>query len=372
MEMVRNTALTLFAAALALALAACSGTSEGRQEGTSRPPVAVETTPAVSGTLADTVEVVGNLEPKFTADIKSEFTSVVEKVYVTEWVHVAKGTPLARLDAREARAAVDMARAGLLQARVAEERAQRELERATKLKDYGLITQQGLDDAATARQAAGAASAAAQAQLELAETKLDKTLIRAPMDGVVAYRGVSAGDRVENMGTGEPMFRIVDNRLLDFTATVPSVKSAALRVGQPLEFTTDAFPARIFHGAVKFINPAIDPQNRSVKVIAEVHNTDGSLRGGLFARGRILTGTRARVLQIPRAALLSWDVARHSGEVFVVRDETAERRTVHTGDASGDLVEVTAGLAAGELVVTRGAFNLRPGDRVRVATPEGT
>jgi multidrug efflux pump subunit AcrA (membrane-fusion protein) len=91
----------------------------------------------------------------------------------------------------------------------------------------------------------------------------------------------------------------------------------------------------------------------------------------VFAKGRILVGRREAVLQIPRAALLSWDVDRNVGEVFVVTGETAERRSIRTGETSGDLVEVVEGLAPGDRVVTRGGFNLRPGDRVQVATPQG-
>ena len=78
------------------------------------------------------------------------------------------------------------------------------------------------------------------------------------MDGVVAFRGVNVGDRVENMGGNEPLFRIVDNRLLDLTVSVPSSRLADVRVGQAIEFSTDALPGRTFTGKVMFINPAID------------------------------------------------------------------------------------------------------------------
>jgi len=77
------------------------------------------------------------------------------------------------------------------------------------------------------------------------------------------------------------------------------------------------------------------------------------------------------VLQIPRIALLSWDVEHNTGEVFVVTGDQAERRTVKTGEASGDTVEVVSGVTAGEKVVTRGAFNVRPGDKIQVVSAQG-
>jgi membrane fusion protein (multidrug efflux system) len=220
-------------------------------------------------------------------------------------------------------------------------------------------------------EAARAATAAAQAQLGAAETRLAKAVIRSPMDGTVAFRGVNVGDRVENMGGDFPMFRIVDNRLLELTVSVPSTRLSVLRVGQPLEFTTDAAPGRAFTGTVMFINPAVDSLTRSAKVIADVPNENEELRGGLFVKSRILIGARTGVLQIPRAALISWDVERASGEVFVINGGVAERRQVQTGAAAGEAIEVVQGLAAGEQVVTRGGFNLRPGDGVAVASPQG-
>jgi RND family efflux transporter MFP subunit len=116
-----------------------------------------------------------------------------------------------------------------------------------------------------------------------------------------------------------------------------------------------------------FINPAADPVSRSVRVLADVPNADGALRAGLFVKGRILTGRRSGVLQVPRAALLQWDQSRRAARVFVVRQDVAEPRDVTTGRDAGALVEVVGGLEPGERVVTRGAFLLRPGDRVKVA-----
>lgn len=353
---------------LVLAAGACSSQGESSMEkpqASGRPAVPVEIAPAVEADIEESIAVVGSLEPKFSADIKSEFTAVVEDVYVTEWVRVRKGMPLAKLDTREAEAALQAARAGLLQAEVAETRALRELERAKRLREAGLVTQQNLDDAQTALEASRAATAAARAQLQAAETRLAKAVLRAPFDGKVAYRGVNPGDRVENMG-GEPLFRIVDNRLLELTVNVPSTALSSLRIGQPLEFTTDAVPGRTFRGEVQFINPAADPVSRSVRVVAHVPNEDEALRGGLFVKGRILTGFRRNVLQIPKASLVDWDPVQGQADVFVVNGDRAERRTLRTGPSTGDAVEVTQGLQPGEQVVTRGAFTLRSGDRVLV------
>lgn len=354
-----------------LGSAACSRSSNGQPTTTAqasgRPPVAVNVQPVIAADLTQAVDVTGSLAPKFSADVKSEVSGIVQAVYVTQWVPVRKGTPLAKLDTSETEAGLDALRALEAQARVAEIRAQREYERAQQLKQYGLITPQGLDDAKSALEAAQAASAAARAQVRTGEARLAKSAINAPMDGVIAERFVSVGDRVENMGGNQPMFRIVDNRLLDLTVSVPSSQLSGLRVGQPLEFTTDAVPGRAFTGKVMFINPAVDEASRSAKVTAEVPNRDGALRGGLFVKGRIIVSARKGVLQVPREAILNWDVRGRTATVFTVRDSQAEERRVRTGLAGPASVEIVSGLSAGDVVVTRGAFALKRGDRVAVA-----
>jgi RND family efflux transporter MFP subunit len=365
----RRTTPSVAAALLAsLALAGCGKTADGgTAAGGTRPPVAVETAKASASVIEEAVEVVGSLTARSEADVKTEYTGTVAEVYVTQWVRVKAGTPLARLDTREADAVRQAAKAGALQAEAGAKRAARELDRTVRLKEAGLATQQQLDEARSAEEAARAAADAAKAQLALAETRLGKAVVRAPIDGVVALRNVNVGDYVENMGNPPPMFRVVDNRVLELTASVPSARMTALKVGQPFVFTSDALPGRTFPGKVSFINPAADEASRTVKVKAEVPNADGALKAGLFVKGRIVTGRRDGVLVVPRAALVSWDTVARRGALFVVEGEVAKTVEVETGATAGDLVEVVKGISAGREVVTRGGFNLKDGDRVQVA-----
>lgn len=366
----RTTALILALVTIAAA-AACSKKADPQPMEVGRPPVAVGVAPVTLADLQESVDVVGTLEAKFSADVKSEVTGVVTDVYVTEWVPVKRGARLARLDTRENEAGIETLKAAEAQARVGENRARREYERAQQLKQYGLITPQALDDAKTAVESAEAGTAASRAQIKAAEARLTKSFIMSPMDGVVALRGVSVGDRVENMGGNTAMFRIVDNRTLDLTMSVPSSRLASVRVGQTVEFSTETLPGRAFTGKVMFINPAIDPASRSAKVIAQVTNADGALKGGAFAKGRIITGQRAGVQQVRKEALINWNLDARTADVFVVSGDKAVRRQVTTGTANHVSVEVTTGVKPGEQVVTRGAFALRDGDRVVVSKGEG-
>jgi RND family efflux transporter MFP subunit len=356
-------------ASIALAvLAGCSGKGSGGAA-TAPQKMAVEATPVSVGPLRQTIAVVGTLEPKWQAEVKAEYSGVVAEVLVPEWTRVKKGDVLLRFDAREAEAVAASARASFLQAEVAAARATRERERTEKLKQAGLATQQQVDEARTAADAAQATAGAARAQMDVAETRLAKTVVRAPLDGVVASRSVNPGDFVQNMGSDNKMFHIVDNRLLDLAVAVPSSKLSDVRVGQLLTFGTDAVPGRTFEGRVRFVNPAADAASRTVKVFVEAPNADGALRSGLFVKGEIVTGERADVLTAPRTAILSWDLAQKQAVLYALEGETARKRTVTTGATSGDQVEIVSGLAKGDRVVTRGGFNLRDGDAVEVVAP---
>lgn len=347
-----------------LALAGCGREAQVAQAG--RPAVAVEVAVAALDSLVERVPVVGSLAPKRQAEVRSEIAGTIVAVPVTEWVPVSRGDVLARLDPRETEASLALARADLSRAETGEARAVRELERGGRLRAAGLATQQTLDDAHTERAAAAAATAAARAQLAYAQSRSDKAVLRAPIDGVVSYRGVNVGDYVENMGA-PALFRVVDNRLLDLTVTVPAGRSAGLAVGQRLTFTTEAVPGRVFDGTVAHVNPSFDAASRTLEIIAEVPNDDGALRGGLFVSGEVVVGVRRDVLRLPREALQAWDVAAGRAEVFVIAQDAAHRRQVEVGSADGGLVEVKAGLQPGDRVVVRGAFNLRDGDVVQVS-----
>lgn len=367
------------------------GCSKGKDESKavekpgSRPLTAVEVAQVQARDLTEGIVVVGSLSPRYEARIKSEYAGIVSEVYVTEWIRVKKGTPLAKLDSREieaivqkALAAVEVGKANLLQAEVSGNRADRELSRAQNLKEAGLITQQNLDDARTEKAAASARMTAARAQLLAAEkdlkqaqTRLTKAIILSPLDGVVSNRNVNVGDLVGEPGATRLMFEIVDNRLLDLTVTVPSIEMGRLRLGQPLHFSADTFPGKIFIGKIKFINPAVSEADRSVKVIAEVSNVPEMLKGGLFVKGRIITGQRRDVLQIPKTALLSWDVGAKKGDVFIIQESKALRKPIQTGSVSGDWLEVVSGLQKGEQVIIRGGFNVKDGAPVKIMAANG-
>lgn len=379
----RQMAFIAFSATLFISIAACGKNDANKSpEQVSKPPVAVELRVAASSALSDGIEVTGSLEPKFSVDVKTQIPGLVRQVMVSEWVHVKKGQQLVRIDVAEteaqvkrAEAAITSARANLLQVQVAASRAERELARVAKLKESGLATQQALDDARSEGEAAKARVGVAAAQIHVSEEELRQGVARrakgvviAPIDGIVALRDVNVGDLASDAAAAKPIFRIVDNRLLNLTVTVASVDSARVKVGQPLEFTVDSQPGRNFAGKVMYINPELSSADRSLKVIAEVRNVPETLKGGLFAKGRIVTGTRTEVLQVPRGAVGAFDPQAKKGSLFIAENGVVHRREIVSGVVNGEMVEISSGLRPGERFVVRGGFNLKDGDKIAVTT----
>jgi len=357
-------------------LSGCSQPKESEKAATSKPPVAVETAVAAPAELTEGIEVTGSLAPKFSAEVKSQVPGLIREVYVTEWVWVSKGTPLARIDisesearTKQAAAGLEAAKADLAQARVVANRAERELARARELKEAGLATRQGVDDAESEAAAATARISAAQARIGVSEEELRqaqahslKGEINAPMAGVVALRDVNVGDLASDTGAAKSLFRIVDNRILNLTVTVPSSASARVKVGQSLEFTVDAQPGTVFSGTVKFINPELSSGDRSLQVVAEIDNAQELLKGGLFAKGRIITERRPNALLVERSALNAWNMTNGQAGLFVLNGNQARLRPVETGSVNGERVEIRQGLSAGDRYVIRGGFTLKDGD----------
>jgi membrane fusion protein, multidrug efflux system len=381
-------AFLLLMSLLYLSVAGCStggSAASPAERKSARPPVAVDVAVAESSKFVEGINVTGTLAPKFEVDVKSEIMGIVKDVHVNEWIRVKKGTVLARIDSREldssakrAEAALESAKASHLQSRAGDNRANRELDRMKKLREFGLATQQHLDDAGTEAEASVARVNAARAQVRAAQedyrqarTRLSKGVITAPIDGVVSMRRVNVGDLVGEMGIDRPLFHIVDSRILNLTVAVPSIDMAGVRVGQELHFTTDAHPGRTFIGKVMFINPSVNETDRALKIIAEVDNSAEELKGGLFVKGRIIVGERDNVVQVPRTALMAWDVKGRKAKIFVVSGDTAGLREVTTGALAGDKVEIVDGLKKGESFILKGGFNVRDGDRLILAGRQG-
>ena len=241
------------------------------------------------------------------------------------------------------------------------ERAQRELTRNRGLVKGGFISTDVLDRVDSAAQAAAAACAAAQAgeesaqaSVELAHRELEKTVLRAPFDGVVAEIAIEVGEWTTPSPPALPVPPVVD--ILDpasiyVSAPMDEVDSGRIHTGQRARLSVDSLPNQSFPGRVVRIAPYVsdlEEQNRTVEIEAELDDVAvaETLLPGTSADVEVILDARDDVLRVPSSALLA------SGGVLVVDGNRLVARPVETGLRNWDYTEVRDGLAAGERVVT--------------------
>ncbi len=183
-----------------------------------------------------------------------------------------------------------------------------------------------------------------------------EALVRAPIAGTVILRQVGLGQYIQSAsgGAANPVYSIGNLSSVWLIANVRESDAPQLRIGQALEVQVLAWPKRLFKAKIAWISPSIDPNTHRLPVRAEMDNRDGALKPMMFARFRILTGNAVTAPGVTEGAIVYDGSNAH---VFVARaDGTLAVRAIRTGRVSGDMVEVTAGLTAGEKIVTSGAL----------------
>ncbi|WP_313070693.1 efflux RND transporter periplasmic adaptor subunit [Melaminivora sp.] len=275
---------------------------------------------------------------------------------------VRAGQVLATFAPETTEAEVAQARASVLEARAAAAEARANAERAGTLSASGALSQQQIQQYATAAETAQARVQAAQAMLAAQQLRLKHTQVLAPDSGVISARSATVGAVV---GAGTELFRLVRRGRLEWRAEVGSSDLPRLRPGVRTEVQA-ASGARV-QGTVRVIAPTVDPQTRNALVYVDLP-AHPDVRAGMFARGDFLLQTR-EALTLPLSAVVVRDGFSHVFEVG--EGGRVALRRVRTGQRTDDRVEIAEGLAPEARVVERGGAFLADGDVVRVAPDSG-
>ncbi len=315
-------------------------------------PVPVEAVAVQVGPITREIAAVGSLRSDESVMIRPEIAGRVAEIRFEEGQRVAKGDVLLTLDDSTWRAQLEQARANLALSEANDERAR-------KLFSQGAGTERARDEAAAGLRVDRAA-------IELAEAQLRKTRVLAPFDGIVGLRKVSVGAYVT---AGQDIVNLekIDPVKADFR--VPEVYLSAVRVGQTLEITADAFPGTGFAGVVYAIDPQIDVNGRAVVVRARVPNPSLTLRPGLFVRVALILDEVQNAIMVPEEAIVP-----RGGESMVYRvvGDGFEAVPVRLGIRRGGMVEVVEGLTPQDTVITAGHMKLRPGAKVVITQAGGS
>jgi len=304
--------------------------------------------PAVRQPVMESVSLVGSVVPNEMFEVKAETDGIVRDIRFQEGERVAKGDLLVALDDTKATAQLHEAEARLKLARTS-------LARVEQLYKEQLIAQADHDTAMSD-------AAEKEAVVEVKRRELRDSRVTAPFSGFTGARMVSPGQVITKSAR---LTWLVDLDTVKVEVEVPERYLSQLRVGQPVEFRVAAFPKDSFKGEIYFISPQLDTALRTALVKARIPNTDGKLRGGMFANLDLGIQLRDNALVIPEPAIINNGDATF---VFAVTEtNTAVMKPVQTGLRLAGKVEILSGLAPAEKVVVEGVQKLRPGAPVTLA-----
>lgn len=358
---------TLLALAIGSALVACSKDVK-KDEAKEAAPVQLSISPedmltVQTNALASGPVVTGSIQPERKADLRAEVAAVVLQVLKENGEAVKQGDVLVKLDETAIRDNLSSAEASARSAAQALDQAERQVERMKTLRASGMTSAQAMDDAEVRRNSAASEVAAARSRAAVARQQLSRTVVRAPFDGIVSDRKVSAGDTAT---MGKELVKVIDPRSMRFEGRVSADKIAAVKVGQPVGFRINGYAGQEFRGVVKRVDPAANEITRQVEVlVAFAPNSQQPRVSGLYGEGHIEAESTA-ALMLPEGALLK---AGDKSYTWRIKGKTLNKAELVIGqrDARTGSYEVRSGLTAGDVVLRNPNSSLKDGQQVTLA-----
>jgi len=330
-------------------------------------PVQVET--ASNRSVVRQINVTGTVTSPRTAVLSTAVAGIVAELTIDEGDRVKTGDVLLSLDAELAQLALERSLAEVRQREIAVADARRRFVEAEEVGAQRGIARTQIESLRAEVSSNEAALAASQAAAREQRAIVERNTLKAPFAGVISERFTELGEWVN---PGDGLFELVATDNLRFDFRVGQDNFAALSPETPVEVTLDAFPDRSIPGYVDAIVPVKNPSARTflVRVRANTEDTGNRLMitPGMSARGtlKIDTGrsgvavSRDAILRFPDGRVTVW-VVDPGGDLPVVREQL-----VLTGYEFDGLVEITGGLADGDVVVVRGNEMLQEGQAVSI------
>lgn len=306
--------------------------------------------------------ITGAVQPERRADLRAEVSAIVQHVYKDNGERVRKGDLLVSLDDTSIRDSLASAQESARAANEAYEQSERQFQRQKALQAQGMVSQQALEDAQNRRTAALSERAAAEARVASSRQQMARTAVRAPFDGVVSERQVSAGDTAQ---VGKALLKVIDPSSMRFEGYVSADRRAELQVGQAVDLRINGAPNPNVEGRIRRIDVAADPVTRQVALLVDFVDPKQAAVAGLYGEGHVRTSTVAALM------LGDADMQRDGDRAYawIIKDGKLHRQLLTLGERdhrTGEYV-VKNGLAIGSVVVRNPSRTLVEGTPVKLA-----
>ena len=304
--------------------------------------------------------ITGSVEPERRADLRAEVPAVVLAVLKENGDPVKRGDLLVRLDQTSIRDSLMSAQASMSAAAQAYDQAQRQLERMQTLQKTGVVSAQQVEDVEIRRNTAQSDREAARSRVVTARQMLERTEVRAPFDGIISDRKVSAGDTAQ---VGKELLKVIDPSSLRFEGFVSADSVGEVKTGQHVWFNIHGYEEKEFTGVITRVNPAANSTTRQVEVLVAFDDAKQQPNvAGLYAEGRIETRSTAAL------ALPSASVVREGDSAYAWRVADAKLQkvalTLGERDARSGAYTLKSGLAEGDKVLRFPNSTLKDGQPV--------
>ncbi|MEO7108424.1 MAG: efflux RND transporter periplasmic adaptor subunit [Rhodoferax sp.] len=314
--------------------------------------------------LASGPVVTGSIQPERKADLRAEVSAVVMQVLKENGDVVHKGDVLARLDQTSIQDNLRSAQDNTRNAAQSVDQAERNLQRLKTLRASGMTSLQALDDAEVRRNGAQSELSASNARAAVARQQLERTIVRAPFDGVVSDRKVSAGDTAS---IGKELLKVIDPNSMRFTGNVSADKISQVSVGLPVSFRINGYGDQEFHGTVTRVDPTANDVTRQVEVLVSFSNASAQPKvAGLYAEGTI-ESSRIQALTLPEAVLVK---VGDKSSVWRVKNNTLNQVALQIGarDPRTGNIEIRSGLSEGDIILRNPSSSFKEGQTAELVT----
>lgn len=348
----------LIASLLVTILAAC-GKKEAEQDAKKKSQATlINTAVAESRHLEIREESIGTLEGLIDPTIAAEAAGRITKIDARPGQVVKKGQALVWLDATDYSLQHTEARAEVARIEALMANQNRIVERNQALVQKKFISQNALDDSTTQQAALQQQLDGAQARLAIVDHTKSKTIVVAPLDGVVQKQIVSTGDFVK---IGDPLLQVISKQKLRAHLPLPESIASKIHPGIKVRLITPTSD-KVVMSTIRELKPMIGETNRAVDVIADVTDEAG-WQPGASVKGEIILGEHPDAVLIPEQSL----VLRPAGEVvYVIQHNVAIQKIVKTGMRQDGKIEILEGLKANETIAKDGAAFLTDQAKVNI------
>jgi RND family efflux transporter MFP subunit len=307
--------------------------------------------------------VTGSIQPERKADLRAEISAVVLQVLKENGDVVRRGDVLVRLDPTSIRDNLQSAEANVRNATQALDQAERNLQRLKTLRASGMTSLQALDDAEVRRNAAQSELSASGARAVLARQQLDRTIVRAPFDGVVSDRKVSAGDTAS---VGKELLKVIDPNSMRFAGRVSADKISVVSVGQTVSFRINGYAGGEFRGKVTRVDPSANDVTRQVEVLVAFSDAKKPRVAGLYAEGSI-EASSVKAVTLPESVLVR---AGDKTSVWRVRANKLNQIELSLGarDPRTGNFEVRTGLVDGDIILRSPSSSFKEGQTAELVS----